>query len=132
MHEEDPASAPPALSVVIASVSGYGYIAQCLRSLPGSAGANGPKSLWWRHRETTRHSASAPSIPTFRDRALEPAAEYGRFMLPLEPRPEIDLPGPNVAYRRHLLDRPAVLCSIRACGRGLFTPAWLREEWTSG
>jgi glycosyltransferase involved in cell wall biosynthesis len=31
--------------------------------------------------------------------------EYCEFMLPFEARPEINLPGPNVSYRRQLLER---------------------------
>ena len=38
MHERDVLTVVPALSVVIASVNGYRYIAQCLRSLTGQRG----------------------------------------------------------------------------------------------
>jgi len=31
--------------------------------------------------------------------------EYGKFMLPFPPGPGADLPGPNVSYKRHLLEQ---------------------------
>jgi glycosyltransferase involved in cell wall biosynthesis len=42
--------------------------------------------------------------------------EYGKFMLPFTARAEIDLPGPNVSYRRDLLER--------ACGDLLDQGVW--------
>ena len=60
-----------------------------------------------------------------RDRLMDWTAyicEYGKFMLPFEPRPEVDLPGPNVSYRRHVLEQ--------ACGDLLDQGLWERALHT--
>jgi glycosyltransferase involved in cell wall biosynthesis len=183
MHERDAPTVVPTLSVVIASVNGYRYIAQCLRSLTGQRGPEraeiivvegsgddtarcigaeypevtvipvaDPRSIpalraigirkakgdivvttedhcvfepGWYDRiieahGTTSHAAIGGAVENgSRDRLVDWAAyicEYGKFMLPFEARPEIDLPGPNVSYRRHLLER--------ACGDLLDQGVW--------
>jgi glycosyltransferase involved in cell wall biosynthesis len=60
------------------------------------------------HRITS-HAAIGGAIENgSRDRLIDWAAylcEYSKFMLPFAARPEVDLPGPNVSYRRELLER---------------------------
>lgn len=171
MRERD-ATILPALSVVIASVNGYRYIAQCLRSLDAQhgrdqaeiivvegSGDDTARRIGADYPEVTVIPLSAPRpIPTLRaigireakgdivvttqdhcvfnsdwydqitglHRATRHAAiggavengcgervvhwaayfcEYGKFMLPFEARAQVDLPGPNVSYRRDLLER---------------------------
>ena len=69
---------------------------------------------------TTSHAAIGGAIENgSRDRLVDWAAyicEYSKFMLPFEARPEVDLPGPNVSYRRDLLER--------VCGELLDQGAW--------
>jgi len=161
----------PALSVVIASVNGYRYIAQCLRSLakqrdggrgevivvegsgddtaarvaeefpwvrliPGST----PKPIpelrsigireakapivattedhcvfdedWYGQILRAHESSPAPAIGGAvengsRERLVDWAAyicEYGKFMLPFPAGSVTDLPGPNVSYKREVLE----------------------------
>jgi glycosyltransferase involved in cell wall biosynthesis len=185
MPETPAPTPPPVLSIVIASVNGYWYIARCLNSLarqraPERAeiivveplegctarriGAEYPEvtvvSLserrsvpalraigirkakadivvttqdycvfdpGWYDRiieahGATSHAAIGGAVENgSRDRLVDWAAyicEYGKFMLPFEARFEIDLPGPNVSYRRHLLEQ--------ACGDLLDQGAWER------
>jgi glycosyltransferase involved in cell wall biosynthesis len=175
--------------VVIPSVNGYRYIAQCLRSLAGQRGSERAEVIvveasgddtaqciaaeypdvavialsnpapipalraigirkargdiivttgdhfvfdpgWYEriieaHRATS-HAAIGGAVENGqRDRLVDWAAyicEYGNFMLPFEARPEIDLPGPNVSYRRHLL--------LRVCGDLLDQGVWERALHT--
>jgi len=172
MGERDAPNVPPALSVVIASVNGYRYIAQCLRSLAAQRGRDRAEIIVVEGSgdDTARRigadhpgvtvipvSAARP-IPTLRaigirkakgdivvttqdycvfgpdwydqitslhratshaaiggavenasgERVVDWAAyicEYGKFMLPFEARAQVDLPGPNVSYRRRLLEQ---------------------------
>jgi glycosyltransferase involved in cell wall biosynthesis len=173
----------PVLSVVIASVNGYRYIAQCLDSLMTQRGAERAEiivveasqdgtarvicaeypgvtvipvperrsipalrvigirkatgdiivttkdhcvfDLSWYDRiieahGTMSHAAIGGAVENgSRDRLVDWAAyicEYGKFMLPFEAGPEVDLPGPNVSYRRDLLERN--------CGDLLDRQAW--------
>lgn len=161
----------PALSVVIASVNGYGYIAQCLRSLAkqrdrgrdevivveGSGddtatrvagefpwvrliSCSTPKPIpelrsigireakapivattedhcvfdedWYGQILRAHESSPAPAIGGAvengsRERLVDWAAyicEYGKFMLPFPAGSVTDLPGPNVSYKREVLE----------------------------
>src|SRR5216684_2696057 len=149
MHERDAPTVVPALSVVIASVNGYRYIAQCLRSLTGQRGperaeiivVEDPRSIpalraigirkakgdivvttedhcvfepGWYDRiieahGTTSHAAIGGAVENgSRDRLVDWAAyicEYGKFMLPFEAGSVTDLPGPNVSYKREVLEK---------------------------
>jgi glycosyltransferase involved in cell wall biosynthesis len=71
------------------------------------------------HRSTP-HAAIGGAVENGScDRLVDWAAyfcEYSKFMLPFEARPEMDLPGPNVSYRRRLLE-----C---ACGDLLDQGVW--------
>jgi glycosyltransferase involved in cell wall biosynthesis len=175
---------PPMLSLVIASVNGYRYIAQCLGSLAeqhanecaevivaeGSGDDTAKRILeeypWvrviqpstqrsipelrsigireakaqivvttedhclfdkdWYHRILLSHQA-CPHHPAIggavengsRERFVDWAAyicEYGPFMLPFLSGPTQDLPGPNVSYKRELLEK--------ACGDLLDKGVW--------
>jgi hypothetical protein len=161
----------PALSVVIASVNGYRYIAQCLSALEcqhlrqdaevivveisgdDTARRLGEEYPWatviplltprpipelrsigirrakaeivvttedhcvfdahWYERILQAHQAHPhPAIGGAvengsRQRLVDWAAyicEYGKFMLPFSPGPGTDLPGPNVSYKREILE----------------------------
>lgn len=189
MDEGDSALVLPVLSVVIASVNGYRYIAQCLRSLADQRGreraevivveASGddtPQRIAseypdavviglpdqrpipllraigirqargdivtttgdhfvfdpdWCERiieahRSLPHAAIGGAVENgIRDRLMDRAAyvcEYGKFMLPFEARPEVDLPGPNVSYRRRVLEQ--------ACGDLLDQGLWERALHT--
>lgn len=170
-QDEAPVSQSPALSVVIASVNGYRYIAQCLRSLAaqrerraevivveGSGDDTATRVAeefpWVRLipcstpkpipelRSIGIREAKAPIVATTEDHCVfeedwygqilrahasrpEPAiggavengsrerlvdwaayiCEYGKFMLPFPAGPSTDLPGPNVSYKREILER---------------------------
>jgi glycosyltransferase involved in cell wall biosynthesis len=165
-------TAKPALSIVIASVNGYRYIAQCLRSLEKQrakehaevivAECSGDDTAHWVAEEyphvkvipisTPRsipelrsigiREAKADIVATAEDHCLfdehwyaqilkahqanpQPAiggavengsrerlvdwaayiCEYGKFMLPFAPGSSTDLPGPNVSYKRDILEQ---------------------------
>ena len=169
---EAPASDTPALSVVIASVNGYRFIAQCLRSLAkqrdraraevivveGSGDDTAMRVAeefpWVRLipcstpkpipelRSIGIREAKAPIVATTEDHCVfdedwygqilraheanpQPAiggavengsrerlvdwaayiCEYGKFMLPFPAGPATDLPGPNVSYKREVLEQ---------------------------
>jgi len=171
LPDEGPASETPALSVVIASVNGYRYIAQCLGSLAkqhdrgraevivveGSGDntairvaqefpwvrlipCSTPKPIpelrsigireakapivattedhcvfdedWYGQILRAHESRSEPAIGGAvengsRERLVDWAAyicEYGKFMLPFEAGSVTDLPGPNVSYKREVLE----------------------------
>lgn len=162
----------PALSVVIASVNGYRYIAHCLSSLQKqrakervevivaeSSGDDTARRIadeypWVRVipfttpkpipelRSIGIRSAKADIVATTEDHCVfsadwsdqilrahraDPApaigggvengsctrlvdwaayiCEYGKFMLPFSPGPVTDLPGPNVSYKRGILEK---------------------------
>lgn len=161
-----------ALCVVIASVNGYRYIAQCLSSLEKqrakecaevivaeSSGDDTAKRIADEHPQVTVIPFSTPRpIPALRSIGIRQAkadivvttedhcvfdedwygqilqahqanpqpaiggavengsrqrlvdwaayiCEYGKFMLPFPPGPGIDLPGPNVSYKRDALEK---------------------------
>jgi GT2 family glycosyltransferase len=165
-------TAKPALSIVIASVNGYDYIAQCLDSLErqrrkdmaevivleasedGTAERLDREYGWitvipispplpipklrsvgirkskanivvttedhcvvdddWYERILEAHRTySNPAIGGAiengsRDRLVDWAAyicEYGKFMLPFPPESGSDLPGPNVSYKKDILEK---------------------------
>ena len=162
----------PALSVVIASVNGYRYIAECLESLAKQqareraevivvegSGDDTAQRLYAEYpwatviplspprpipelRSIGMHRARADIIVTTKDHCLfdenwyehileahrthpHPAiggavenhsrvrlvdwaayiCEYGKFMLPFPAGPGTDLPGPNVSYKRGILEK---------------------------
>jgi len=59
--------------------------------------------------QTYSHPAIGGAIENgSRDRIVDWAAyicEYGKFMLPFQPSPENDLPGPNVSYKKDVLEK---------------------------
>jgi GT2 family glycosyltransferase len=162
----------PALSVVIASVNGYRYIAQCLHSLAkqrqrdrgevivvegscDNTATRVAKEFPWVRliacstpkpipelRSIGIREAKAPIVATTEDHCVfdedwygqilraheanpEPAiggavengsrermvdwaayiCEYGKFMLPFQAGSATDLPGPNVSYKREVLEK---------------------------
>ena len=174
------------LSVVIASVNGYRYIAQCLHSLREQRGAERAEIIVVEASQDDAARLIGAEYPTvtvipmpdrrpipalraigirkakgdivvttkdhcvfdrgWYDRIIEAHAagshaavggaiengsgnrlvdwaayicEYSKFMLPFTARAEIDLPGPNVSYRRELLER--------ACGDLLDRGVWENE-----
>jgi GT2 family glycosyltransferase len=172
MNSDVGLSGKPALSVVIASVNGYRYIAECLSSLQKqradewvevivaeSSGDDTARRIAEEHpwvqvipfpnpkpipelRSIGIRAAKADIVTTTEDhcvfnadwydqilqahradptpaigggvengsctRVVDWAAyicEYGKFMLPFLPGPATDLPGPNVSYKRGILEK---------------------------